>query len=165
MDGCEDTGRFVGRLSEEDIGWCAEVASGLLHSRFVRCLCWVMKLTLVDVGEKSKETQELRKKTSMGCEKLIWEYFEQGGQVVIYDANNGTRASRRALAERFDKDGVHVVILGTLNAFISLLDPLCDLVRSSAESLCDNKEIIEANIRSVKISSPDVSFIGSSWVI
>ncbi|KAF8155530.1 6-phosphofructo-2-kinase-domain-containing protein [Crassisporium funariophilum] len=86
------------------------------------------------VGEKSAETVALRKKISDGCEQLIWDFFEHGGQVVIYDANNGTRAARQALAEKFDKAGIHVVML---------------------ESLCDNKEIIEANIRSVKISSPD----------
>lgn len=87
------------------------------------------------LGEKSPETMALRKKISDGCEKLIWDYFEAGGQVVIYDANNGTKAARQALAEKFDKSGIHVVML---------------------ESLCDNKEIIEANIRGVKISSPDV---------
>lgn len=86
------------------------------------------------LGEKSPETMALRKKISDGCEKLIWDYFEAGGQVVIYDANNGTKAARQALAEKFDKSGIHVVML---------------------ESLCDNKEIIEANIRGVKISSPD----------
>ncbi|GLB45228.1 putative 6-phosphofructo-2-kinase [Lyophyllum shimeji] len=68
------------------------------------------------LGDKSSETQELRRK------------------VVIYDANNGTKAARNALAEKFDKAGIHVVLL---------------------ETLCDNKEIIETNIRSVKISSPD----------
>ncbi|KAG6845106.1 hypothetical protein H0H87_000805 [Tephrocybe sp. NHM501043] len=86
------------------------------------------------LGEKSPETQELRKKVSAGCEKLIWDFFEGGGQVVIYDANNGTKAARQALAEKFDKAGIHVVML---------------------ETICDNKEIIENNIRSVKISSPD----------
>ncbi|KAJ7185629.1 6-phosphofructo-2-kinase-domain-containing protein [Mycena filopes] len=86
------------------------------------------------LGEKTPETQALRIKVSNGCEKTIWEYFEDGGQVVIYDANNGTRAARQALAEKFDKAGIHVVML---------------------ESLCDNQEIIERNIRSVKISSPD----------
>ncbi|KAF9456467.1 6-phosphofructo-2-kinase-domain-containing protein [Collybia nuda] len=86
------------------------------------------------LGEKSPETQELRKKVSEGCEKLIWEFFGNGGQVVIYDANNGTRKARLALAQKFDKAGIHVVLL---------------------ETLCDNKEIIETNIRSVKISSPD----------
>ncbi|KAJ3509227.1 hypothetical protein NLJ89_g5335 [Agrocybe chaxingu] len=86
------------------------------------------------LGEKSAETIALRAKISEGCEKLIWDFFEGGGQVVIYDANNGTKAARQAVAERFDKQGIHVVML---------------------ESLCDNKEIIERNIRSVKISSPD----------
>lgn len=54
----------------------------------------------------------LRQKVSQGCEKLIWDYFESGGQVVIYDANNGTRAGRHAIAEKFDKAGIHVVLLG-----------------------------------------------------
>lgn len=48
----------------------------------------------------------------MGCEKLIWDFFESGGQVVIYDANNGTRMQRQVLAEKFDKAGIHVVMLG-----------------------------------------------------
>ncbi|KAJ6448934.1 6-phosphofructo-2-kinase-domain-containing protein [Mycena sanguinolenta] len=86
------------------------------------------------LGEKTEETKALRVKVSIGCEKTIWDYFGDGGQVVIYDANNGTRAARQALAEKFDKAGVHVIML---------------------ESLCDNQEIIERNIRSVKISSPD----------
>lgn len=63
-------------------------------------------------GEKSAETIELRKEVSDGCEKLIWDFFEGGGQVVIYDANNGTREARHTLAEKFDKAGVHVVMLG-----------------------------------------------------
>lgn len=32
--------------------------------------------------------------------------------MVIYDANNGTRAVREALAESFDARGIHVVMLG-----------------------------------------------------
>ena len=43
---------------------------------------------------------------------MIWDYFEGGGQVVIYDANNGTKATRHAIAEKFDKAGIHVVLLG-----------------------------------------------------
>ncbi|KAH7886847.1 6-phosphofructo-2-kinase-domain-containing protein [Phlebopus sp. FC_14] len=86
------------------------------------------------LGEKSPETMALRKMVSDGCERQIWSFFEGGGQVVIYDANNGTRKNRQALAEKFDKAGIHVIML---------------------ESVCDNKEIIETNIRNVKISSPD----------
>ncbi|KAF9073059.1 6-phosphofructo-2-kinase-domain-containing protein [Rhodocollybia butyracea] len=85
------------------------------------------------LGEKSPETIALRKKISDGCEQQIWEFFKTG-QVVIYDANNGTRGVRQTLAEKFHDKGIHVIML---------------------ESVCDNKEMIEANIRSVKISSPD----------
>lgn len=88
---------------------------------------------------------------STGCEKTIWDYFASGGQVVIYDANNGTRAARQALAEKFDKSGIHVVVLGALGSLY-----ICAGLDWLAESLCDNQEIIERNIRSVKISSPDV---------
>ena len=56
----------------------------------------------------------LRKRVSEGCEKMIFDFFDGGGQVVIYDANNGTQAARNALAEKFDKKGIHVVFLGAL---------------------------------------------------
>jgi 6-phosphofructo-2-kinase / fructose-2,6-biphosphatase 4 len=81
---------------------------------------------------------------------MIWDFFETG-QVVIYDANNGTREARHTLAEKFDKAGIHVIMLGESRSSHIRVEgsPL-------VESLCDNKEIIEANIRSVKISSPDV---------
>ncbi|KAI5887334.1 bifunctional 6-phosphofructo-2-kinase/fructose-2,6-bisphosphate 2-phosphatase [Schizophyllum commune H4-8] len=85
-------------------------------------------------GERSQSTNELRKKILEGCEKLIWDFFHGGGQVVIYDANNGTRQARATLAKKFTDAGIHVIML---------------------ESVCDNQEIIENNIRSVKISSPD----------
>ena len=65
----------------------------------------------------------MRKKTSDGCEQLIWDFFEKGGQVVIYDANNGTRAARQALAEKFDAAGIHVVMLG-IALFFTLLVPM-----------------------------------------
>ncbi|KAI0298673.1 6-phosphofructo-2-kinase-domain-containing protein [Multifurca ochricompacta] len=85
-------------------------------------------------GKKSPETLELRQKVLDGCEELIWEFFNAGGQCVIYDANNGRREQRQRVAEKFGKEGIHVVIL---------------------ESTCDDPAVIERNIRSVKISSPD----------
>ncbi|KAJ3761562.1 6-phosphofructo-2-kinase-domain-containing protein [Lentinula raphanica] len=87
------------------------------------------------LGEKSASTNALRLQILRGCESQISHFFEHAkGQVVIYDANNGTRHARKALAEKWAGRGVHVIML---------------------ESVCDNKEIIEGNIRSVKISSPD----------
>ena len=52
------------------------------------------------------------KKISDGCEQTIWDFFNAGGQVVIYDANNGAKATRDAIANRFEGSGVHVVMLG-----------------------------------------------------
>jgi 6-phosphofructo-2-kinase/fructose-2,6-biphosphatase 4 len=65
------------------------------------------------IGEKSPETNKLRRKVSAGCEQQIWDFFNvSGGQVVIYDANNGTRQARHTLAEKFHNAGIHVVMLG-----------------------------------------------------
>ena len=87
--------------------------SDLLRSILLICCCLAVVVIFgFSSGEKSPATIALRKKTSDGCERLIWDFFEQGGQVLIYDANNGTRAARHALAEKFDAAGIHVVLLG-----------------------------------------------------
>ena len=49
-------------------------------------------------GEKAPDTLALRQKILLGCEQIIWDFFDAGGQVVIYDANNGTKAKRSELA-------------------------------------------------------------------
>lgn len=72
-----------------------------------------MILTLC-AGERSPETEALRRSVQQGCEQQIWEFFNEGGQVAIYDANNGTREARNKLAEKFDKEGVHVIMLGAV---------------------------------------------------
>ncbi|CAG7852417.1 6-phosphofructo-2-kinase/fructose-2,6-bisphosphatase Short=6PF-2-K/Fru-2,6-P2ase; Short=AtF2KP; Short=PFK/FBPase; Includes: RecName: Full=6-phosphofructo-2-kinase; Includes: RecName: Full=Fructose-2,6-bisphosphatase [Serendipita indica DSM 11827] len=85
-------------------------------------------------GAKSEETLKIRNSVRERCERDIHDFFEHAGQVAIYDANNGTKQSRRALYDRFHSVGYHVIFL---------------------ESVCNNQEIVLANIRSVKISSPD----------
>lgn len=85
-------------------------------------------------GQKSNETTELRNSVRSRCERDILDFFDHAGQVAIYDANNGTQESRRKLYDRFHSLGYHVIFL---------------------ESVCTNQEIVLANIRSVKISSPD----------
>lgn len=111
-------------------------------------------LTPPNLGKKSPETIELRQKVLDGCEQLIWDFFNAGGQCVIYDANNGRREQRQRVLAKFGEEGIHVVILGSyyyvwFHCFsFSLTFPF-------AESICDDPAIIERNIRSVKISSPD----------
>ncbi|KAM0749991.1 bifunctional 6-phosphofructo-2-kinase/fructose-2,6-bisphosphate 2-phosphatase [Meredithblackwellia eburnea MCA 4105] len=84
---------------------------------------------------RSEETQALRDKVKHSLEEDVVRFFQENrGQVAIYDANNGTRAARRALRNRFEPLGINVFYI---------------------ENLCDREDIVEANIRSVKISSPD----------
>ncbi|OXL11107.1 6-phosphofructo-2-kinase/fructose-2,6-bisphosphatase, partial [Cryptococcus neoformans Gb118] len=84
---------------------------------------------------RSEATNALRRRIKAELEDQIMDFFTvQGGQVVIYDANNGSVAERKSTLEKFGNKGVHVIYL---------------------ESLCDQEDIITANIRSVKLSSPD----------
>ena len=57
----------------------------------------------------------LRQEVMEGCEQLIWDFFNAGGQCVIYDANNGRREQRQRVAAKFRKEGIHVVILGSVS--------------------------------------------------
>lgn len=66
----------------------------------------------LDLGAKSDESIALRQQVADSCEDTIQKFFDGGVQVVIYDANNGVKANRTRLAEKFDKLGVHVVFLG-----------------------------------------------------
>ncbi|CAO1628719.1 unnamed protein product [Sympodiomycopsis kandeliae] len=85
-------------------------------------------------GPKAPGTEQLRKKILAEFDDTVLDFFTSGGQVVIYDANNGTQDRRYAIRETFGKLGIHVMFL---------------------ESICTDKAIVEANVRSVKISSPD----------
>lgn len=124
MDGCEDTSSKFGRLQTKDVGWSTEIATRLFYIGYV-CpfptyhLLFEWLIVIRRVGEKSPETEALRKKVSEGCEKLVWEFFESGGQVVIYDANNGARDAREALAKKFDAKGIHIIFLGASNFCIA----------------------------------------------
>jgi len=62
-------------------------------------------------------------------------WFAAGGQVGILDGSNTTEERRRDLVERFKAVDVNYMFI---------------------ESICDNPAIIDSNIRSVKVSSPDV---------
>lgn len=86
-------------------------------------------------GPKSQETEALRKRILDDFDETVIDFFfNQGGQVVIYDANNSIQARRYAIREKYGKLGVHVMFM---------------------ESICTDPKVVEANVRSVKLSSPD----------
>jgi len=71
-------------------------------------------LTCTHVGPMSNPTAELRNAVRSKCERDILDFFEHAGQVAIYDANNGTKESRKKLYDRFHPLGYHVIFLGSL---------------------------------------------------
>lgn len=62
------------------------------------------------------------------------DWFDDGGEVAIYDATNSTRARRRMVEERCRERGIPVVFI---------------------ESVCSDPSIIDANVRETKLSMPD----------
>ncbi len=76
---------------------------------------------------------EARRQLAMAALRDMLKWLKSGGQVGIYDATNTTRERRRVVLEECAKAGVQVVFI---------------------ESICD-AAVVEANIREVKLGSPD----------
>lgn len=64
---------------------------------------------------------------------ILW-LKQSGHQVAIYDASNIEAAKRRLVSDRLKREGIQVLFV---------------------ESICDRMEIINANIREIKLTSPD----------
>jgi len=62
------------------------------------------------------------------------------GDVALFDATNGTRDRRRALAERARAEGVDLLFV---------------------ESICNDPEIVDQNVRETKLGSPDYAGMDS----
>jgi broad specificity phosphatase PhoE/predicted kinase len=78
--------------------------------------------------------EEARKHVALYALDDMADWLEREGQVAIYDATNSTHARRKMVRERCEKAGFQVLFI---------------------EIRCDDPAIIEANIRSTKLSSPD----------
>jgi hypothetical protein len=79
-------------------------------------LFFLLILAVVMVPPSTHDEERKVQKRSLCARKFpmdvrSWDFFEQGGQVVIYDANNDTRAARQTLEKKFDGAGIHVVML------------------------------------------------------
>ena len=87
-------------------------------------------------AKATDETHRLREQILETCRTDLLNFFDkENGQVGIYDAVNPTSQNRRYWKEILGEHGIQTIFI---------------------ESSCDNQEIIEQNVRSVKISSPDV---------
>ncbi len=75
----------------------------------------------------------LRREVAMEALQAMLDWFEEGGNVGIYDATNSTHARRQAVYERCHTAGVRVIFI---------------------ESICD-RTVVEQNVRETKLRSPD----------
>ncbi|KAF9916859.1 hypothetical protein BX616_002616 [Lobosporangium transversale] len=82
----------------------------------------------------NKATAEMRARIANACLDDMMQWFASGGQVGILDGSNTTEERRQELVNQFKACNVHPMFI---------------------ETICDNPAIVDANIRSVKISSPD----------
>ena len=80
------------------------------------------------------EGEEARRAAAMAALEDMVVWLTDAGQVAIYDATNTTRARRAMVRARCERAGFQVLFI---------------------EIRCDDPTIIEANIRSNKLSSPD----------
>lgn len=80
------------------------------------------------------EVVKLRDQAREMHENAIAKFFEQGGQVAVYDANNSNKERRNMIRDRFSAMGVQIMFI---------------------ECVCDDEEMIERNIRSMHSFNPD----------
>jgi broad specificity phosphatase PhoE/predicted kinase len=80
------------------------------------------------------EGDSARRQVAMQALDDMTHWLSEEGQVAIYDATNSTRERRAAVRERCEAAGFQVLFI---------------------EICCDDPNIIAANIRSTKLSSPD----------
>ncbi|KAL2138485.1 hypothetical protein VTI28DRAFT_6728 [Corynascus sepedonium] len=85
-----------------------------------------------DTNNAEGERQRRAAANAAVTDMLKW--FKTGGVVGILDATNSTKERRRWVLDRLTKEGIEVIFV---------------------ESKCDDEELIMANIRDVKTSSPD----------
>jgi broad specificity phosphatase PhoE/predicted kinase len=82
--------------------------------------------------------EEARRLVALAALEDMVAWLGDNGQVAIYDATNTTRARRAMVRERCERAGFQVLFI---------------------EIRCDDPDVIEANIRSTKLSSPDYADI------
>jgi 6-phosphofructo-2-kinase/fructose-2,6-biphosphatase 2 len=85
-----------------------------------------------DTNNAEGERQRRAAANAAVADMLKW--FKSGGVVAILDATNSTKERRKWVLERVSSEGIEVIFV---------------------ESKCDDEELVMANIRDVKTTSPD----------
>lgn len=96
-------------------------------------------------ADNEEGLQQRNEGAQMAIEDVV-KYFEQeSGEIALFDATNSTRERRKLLVDTFVKAKGYDLFF--------------------VESLCDDPDIIEANIRDVKICGKDYQFMDKNLAI
>ncbi|NRA31827.1 MAG: histidine phosphatase family protein [Polyangiaceae bacterium] len=90
------------------------------------------------------EGRRVRLELAMAAIDDVCAWFGKEGDVAILDATNSSRERRQFVQARFDSEGIQVLFV---------------------EVLCDDSEMIEANIRQTKLASPDYAGIDADEAV
>lgn len=84
--------------------------------------------------KSSEATQKFRKQVFDACKTDIFSFFDDGGQVAIYDAVNSSSQVRRELLDIFSEKNIGVLFI---------------------ECIATDDHLVARNVRDVKLTSPD----------
>mgnify|MGYP001401102941 CR=1 FL=1 len=85
-----------------------------------------------------------RRKAALFALEDLLQWVQRGGQIGIYDATNSTLERRQLVVEHCERAGLDVLFI---------------------ETLCDDPEIIESNIRETKVSAPDYAGVDPAQAV
>lgn len=86
-------------------------------------------------GPKSEKIRTMKRRVRERLQEQIDSFFDDGGQVAVFDANNSSQAERHNIRQRFSGKSIQVMFI---------------------ECICDDDTLVEQNIQSIYQSNPDV---------
>ncbi|XP_003382978.1 PREDICTED: 6-phosphofructo-2-kinase/fructose-2,6-bisphosphatase 1-like [Amphimedon queenslandica] len=84
----------------------------------------------------NKEATEARRKCAIAALQDVQKFLEEGGDAAVFDATNSTKERRQLIIDHCQPHSIKVFFI---------------------ESICDDPELVDENIKAVKLSSPDYS--------
>ena len=124
---------FIARHLSKYLQWLGVKTQTISVAHYRRKLCG-SQLSHDFYDPNNKEAWEKRSKISDQALKEMVDWFNEGGQVGIFDAANITEDRRQKVLDVLTASSVKVIFL---------------------EAICDNQEIIDCNIRESKVLSPE----------
>lgn len=63
-------------------------------------------------GDKDPHTEQLRRAVIGSMEQSLLNFFDDGGQVAIYDASNTSQEQRQGIRELFESRRIQIIFIG-----------------------------------------------------